>query len=52
MQGENDTLADDALYAGLARKARKERNTKVKKVRGKAKEEVRTGKAVSKKKKD
>jgi hypothetical protein len=36
--------------AGLARKARKERNTKVKKVRGKEKIEVRSGKAVAKKK--
>ncbi len=49
---ENGMYADDAMYTGLARKARKERNTKVKKVRGKAKDEVRTGKAVSKKKKD
>uniref|UniRef100_A0A7S0V7I7 40S ribosomal protein S24 n=1 Tax=Hemiselmis tepida TaxID=464990 RepID=A0A7S0V7I7_9CRYP len=36
---------------GLNRKSRKERKTKVKKVRGKAKEEVKTGKAVTKKKK-
>ena len=39
-----------ALMTGLARKARKERNTKVKKVRGKEKIEVRSGKAVAKKK--
>jgi hypothetical protein len=36
--------------SALARKARKERNTKVKKVRGKEKVEVRSGKAVAKKK--
>jgi len=47
-----ESCSEHGRFAGLARKARKERNTKVKKVRGKAKEEVRTGKAVSKKKKD
>ena len=36
----------------LARKAGKERKNKVKKVRGKEKAEVRTGKAVAKKKKE
>jgi len=36
----------------LARKASKERKNKVLKVRGKAKTEVRSGKAVAKKKKD
>jgi len=36
----------------LSRKARKERKNKVLKVRGKAKAEVRTGKAVAKKKKE
>ena len=43
-----------ALYCTgkLARKASKERKNKVLKVRGKAKTEVRSGKAVAKKKKD